>query len=1264
MNLLRTKWLVFFYVLTLFPFSTFSQGEFNNWYFGKHAGVCFNSGTPVALTNCSPLFYCQHTTASVSDSSGNLMFYADYIDVFNGNHTIMPNGNGLSSSIQVSQPVIPVPKIHFDSTYFLFTMDRSPSSLYPTPNGLRYSEIDMRLDGGSGDIVMNKKNIPVPGASQTSMTLSGIRHQNNKDVWIVVRKYTNENQFLSYLISKDGIDTVPVPSNSLVSVTLPLFNLSNDAVMLKISPDGTKLICLYDTVAELCSFNNLTGVITPLFCFKTQSNFVNYVRGSAEFSIDSRFLYITLCNSFHATIWQYDATKTDSTNFKQSEYLIYSSPYSAMNIHIGLQIGPDNKIYCSEESNDSISVINYPNIQGTGCNFQKNILCLESTNLSYWGFPQFLQKYKAYIHHSGLCQNDSIHFSGDIWPPADSIHWDFGDPSSGGMNSSNLATPSHTYANPGTYTVELFVRHIDMRTDTSWQTITILASPQVALGPDRTICNGDSVTFDAGFCSGCTYLWKDLGSGLLVGTSQTFKTGLAGNYSVTVTRSGCSGIDTVQLITTPVPIITNNQLTNSICSGESTNIPLTSNVAGTNFHWTATLTSGTVTGFSADSGLLINQILTNPISTPGVVTYHVTPKIGSCAGDTVDFLVTVNPGDSVKVSITASGNNVCAGTSITYTAFPINPGLTPVYHWKVNGINSGTNSSTFSYTPVDTDVVTCELTSSLTVCISNNPAMSNGITMTVNPNLPVSVTVTPTLNPVCAGTSVTFTAHPVNEGTLPSYQWKVNGNPMGANLPTYTYIPLTGDGVTCTVNSNATCAVNSPATSPVVTMTVNPNLLVSVTIISSSNPFCAGSSVTFTATPNHGGITPSYQWKVNGINAGTNSNTFTYNPVNNDQVNCILTSSEPCTSNNPASSISLLMVENTNLPAAVSIAPSSNPFCPGSPVTFLATPINGGTPVFLWKVNGINAGTNSNTYSYNPVDGDSVRCIMTSNLACVTGNPASSAKIIMSGTLAPAVTFTSCYDTITTVNAKPIRLRGGIPLGGTYSGPGVNSVTSVFTPSSAGTGVKTIIYSYTNAALCAATKSRNITVQPAPVFSCGNNLTDIRDSRTYATIQIGTQCWMAENLNYGIEIPVTQDQRDNCIPEYFRNASRVTRNAYYQWDELMLYAESPADQGFCPPGWHIPSENDWNTLFAYYISSAFAGSPLKYSGYSGFNALLSGTRHANNSWDFSGFATFFWSSTPYSSTKSWSHGMNEQDPSVSAYPASRMDAFSVRCLKD
>jgi uncharacterized protein (TIGR02145 family) len=272
----------------------------------------------------------------------------------------------------------------------------------------------------------------------------------------------------------------------------------------------------------------------------------------------------------------------------------------------------------------------------------------------------------------------------------------------------------------------------------------------------------------------------------------------------------------------------------------------------------------------------------------------------------------------------------------------------------------------------------------------------------------------------------------------------------------------------------------------------------------------------------------------------------------------------------------------------------------------------------------------------------------------------------MSVPASPVVTFIACYDTITTTNAKPFKLKGGIPLGGTYSGSGV--ANGIFSPAIAGTGTKNITYAYINAALCSATATSTIIVMSPGVFICNNNLTDIRDNKVYPTVQIGSQCWMAANLNFGSNIASSQVQRDNCQPEHYcYNDNLVncnTNGGLYQWDEIMQYDVTPGLQGLCPPGWHIPSEADWNILFAEWTNNAFAAWPLIYTGFSGFNAFFSGTVHQNKTTDWIGFATFFWSSTSHGTMKAMAHGMNDADPSVSLYPALRSNAFSVRCLKD
>src|SRR4029077_14693433 len=105
------------------------------------------------------------------------------------------------------------------------------------------------------------------------------------------------------------------------------------------------------------------------------------------------------------------------------------------------------------------------------------------------------------------------------------------------------------------------------------------------------------------------------------------------------------------------------------------------------------------------------------------------------------------------------------------------------------------------------------------------------------------------------------------------------------------------------MTSNATCASPTTATSKSLTMTVNANVTPSVSI--AANPgttICGGATVSFTATPTNGG-TPSYQWKKNSVNVGTNSAIYTYNGLaNGDVITCVMTSNATCVSPTTATS--------------------------------------------------------------------------------------------------------------------------------------------------------------------------------------------------------------------------------------------------------------------------------------------------------------------------------------------------------------------------
>ncbi|MBK7139384.1 MAG: hypothetical protein IPH74_10275 [Bacteroidetes bacterium] len=103
------------------------------------------------------------------------------------------------------------------------------------------------------------------------------------------------------------------------------------------------------------------------------------------------------------------------------------------------------------------------------------------------------------------------------------------------------------------------------------------------------------------------------------------------------------------------------------------------------------------------------------------------------------------------------------------------------------------------------------------------------------------------------------------------------------------------------MTSSLSCVLSSPASSNIILMSVSPNLPVSVSIAADDNNICAGTNVSFTATPTNGGAAPVYQWKLNGANVGSNSATYSSTAfVNGDIIICELTSNAVCPTGNPA----------------------------------------------------------------------------------------------------------------------------------------------------------------------------------------------------------------------------------------------------------------------------------------------------------------------------------------------------------------------------
>jgi len=182
-----------------------------------------------------------------------------------------------------------------------------------------------------------------------------------------------------------------------------------------------------------------------------------------------------------------------------------------------------------------------------------------------------------------------------------------------------------------------------------------------------------------------------------------------------------------------------------------------------------------------------------------------------CWGSCESPGTTTGPQPSIQIAITSGTNPSCEDVELVFTATATNVTSAPVYQWQVNGVNVGANSATLnSVTLQNGDQVSCRLNGGAG-CNSSVPVVSNIINVLREaPVVPGIVISSSTANPLCQGASVTFTAQPTNGGTAPVYQWKVNGQNVGTNSPTYTTSSLSnGQVVTCQMTSSAAC-VSAP----------------------------------------------------------------------------------------------------------------------------------------------------------------------------------------------------------------------------------------------------------------------------------------------------------------------------------------------------------------------------------------------------------------------------------------------------------------------
>lgn len=212
------------------------------------------------------------------------------------------------------------------------------------------------------------------------------------------------------------------------------------------------------------------------------------------------------------------------------------------------------------------------------------------------------------------------------------------------------------------------------------------------------------------------------------------------------------------------------------------------------------------------SGTVINTVVyvRSAASLPGgTTTDNVLLSSPGAAGQTVSVTGLIDPVVTASLVISASGNNSCAGTPITFTAAPTNGGSTPVYQWVLNGSAAGTNSPTFSDTFANGDVVSCTMTGGL-ACTTPANIISNSIIVNIFPLPVVNAGGDKTVE---KGSTVVLTA--TASGNIADITWSpatgldnnkiLNPQASPASTTLYTITVETADG--CTAMDTATVTV-------------------------------------------------------------------------------------------------------------------------------------------------------------------------------------------------------------------------------------------------------------------------------------------------------------------------------------------------------------------------------------------------------------------------------------------------------------------------
>ncbi|MEP7263469.1 MAG: T9SS type A sorting domain-containing protein [Bacteroidota bacterium] len=392
------KYIVMFLLLS-FLTDTFSQNQNSVWCFGDSAGIDFsNIANPIPIqTSMDGRGSC----ASISDSIGNLLFYANSrggisgntTRVWNKNHQLMQNGDSIVGEAWFNEiTIIPFPDT--PSYFYLFTLGGIAGS---SQTGFYYSILDLSLNGNLGAVI--QKNTPLLN-DEMADCVKTVKHGNGRDWWVIAKlssiSLTHINRFFVFLISPLGISAPIIHDlGNAVDGDFQRFSINNIGNKLMLT-NTMGLMTEYD-------FDRCTGLISnPNNIFTEQTSDFSRLFWEGAYAPNDSLFYVT-------TTWY--SFPNDTSRLLQYNLFVPDIPASCDTLielkhpvqPSAVRQGPDQKIYISSfydwgfpgypypdtvynQYNMNLSVVNSPDIDGVLCNFQPFSFYLGGKR-TYWGLP-------------------------------------------------------------------------------------------------------------------------------------------------------------------------------------------------------------------------------------------------------------------------------------------------------------------------------------------------------------------------------------------------------------------------------------------------------------------------------------------------------------------------------------------------------------------------------------------------------------------------------------------------------------------------------------------------------------------------------------------------------------------------------------------------------------------------------------------------------------------------------------------------------------